>query len=421
MNARRTSAWYRAAQVLVAGLIVGFACADEIHVLWSMRKHPDATVIPVFLAVFLGAWIGTVIAHELGHLVGALLMGLRVGHIRLLPGGRGARGLAHVNVVPRPGAVAMPARIAVMALAGPAANIGIAVFFRQLADRHGVSAEQHGLLLLPVILGLGVGAGNLVPLHARGRPSDGWQVFAWLLRRGGTRRNSMKDEARLKEYLAEIQRGGVPDLSGLRAIADYGEGTTDVAAATVLMAATMRAGIAEFTADIPRFVRAARNPRMRPETAASMGGRVAWVQGLEVLRRLIGRTAVDPERVAEIAALAEFAYGKDRSSAIARCALGLIRLLQNRPAEARGLLVGADDDARTDKERADLLAVRALVEVTLGDFAQSRRLIEAARRLGVDPAIRLPLIEAALAGAEKRRAAQQDAATESVRTDAAEA
>ncbi|WP_194925517.1 hypothetical protein [Catenulispora pinisilvae] len=66
--------------------------------------------------------------------------------------------------------------------------------------------------------------------------------------------------------------------------------------------------------------------------------------------------------MAEIAALAEYAYAKDRSNSVARCALGLIRLARNRAGEARGLLVGAGADAGSEQERADILTVRALAE-----------------------------------------------------------
>ena len=419
---RRSSRWSRVAQMSTTALILVLFVADETQMLRSARPVPGPAFILVFCAVAISVWLAAIVLHEVGHLVAALVMVLPVQSVRLLPGRRRSGKPAQVRVAPNPAAAALPIRMAVMALGGPGGNLGIAALFRQLADRPGIGAEQHGLLLLPVITGLGIGAGNLIPLRSRGHRSDGMQAFAWLTRPTRNRealvmKRSAAAAGRLAAYGAEVQRGGVPDLAGLREIADEtGEGNeaNARAAAVLLMAASMRAGTAEFTADIPRFVRAVRDPGLRPETAAAMGGRVAWVQGLDLLRQFVGRRESAPEKAAEIAALAEYAYAKDRSNSVARCALGLIRLAQNRAGEARDLLVGADADAGTEKERADILAVRALVEFSLGDYAQSRRLIAAVRRLGTTPAIQLPLIEILLENGEKRRAAEATAAPDMV-------
>lgn len=89
-----------------------------------------------------------------------------------------------------------------------------------------------------------------------------------------------------------------------------------------------------------------------------------------------------------------------------RRALALIRIVQDRAAQARDLLVGLDDGAWSGHARSNVFAVRALAEVRLGDVAQSRRLIQAARRIDGDVSALLPLAEAALKQAEAQRAAQ---------------
>jgi len=111
--------------------------------------------------------------------------------------------------------------------------------------------------------------------------------------------------------------------------------------------------------------------------------------------------AVEP-----IAEIAEYAYARAPERVEARISLALVRVFQDRPADARKLLVGVDDPATRSRARVNAYAVRAIAEVELGDVAQARRLIDAASHLDATSTL-LPLAVAVVERAERTAPAPQ--------------
>ncbi|MBO0867390.1 MAG: GNAT family N-acetyltransferase [Micromonosporaceae bacterium] len=87
------------------------------------------------------------------------------------------------------------------------------------------------------------------------------------------------------------------------------------------------------------------------------------------------------KEVATLARLAEAASAADPSTLAASCALGLTRLMQNRPKEAKATLEATTTTGAGDTAVAVTHAVRGMVEKELGDAAAARRLADAATRL----------------------------------------
>jgi hypothetical protein len=105
-----------------------------------------------------------------------------------------------------------------------------------------------------------------------------------------------------------------------------------------------------------------------------------------------------------IAELAELGYRADEDSIPARSSLGLARLIQDRPEEARAAVFRITIVPLLTPDHALALAVRGFAEIELGDIAQARRLARAAARVGADQVLTRALLQ-------RLRMAPQDALT----------
>lgn len=118
-----------------------------------------------------------------------------------------------------------------------------------------------------------------------------------------------------------------------------------------------------------------------PRLRSTGVGALAVTLGTDLVYRHDTRPDPASEQVATIARLAEAARAADPSTLAASCALGLARLMQKRPKEARATLEAATTTGAGDTAIAVTFAVRGMVEKELGDAAVARRLAETATRL----------------------------------------
>jgi hypothetical protein len=132
--------------------------------------------------------------------------------------------------------------------------------------------------------------------------------------------------------------------------------------------------------EVGNFAARAEPPlNLRSSAAVTMAYVLIWLY----LKELAGSPA-DPTspQMVQLVALAEQAWRLQPEKQVTRNALGLARLLQNRPADTRALLMNmADNGEAIDEEvRSDADAIRGLAECELGDLAQAQRLLASARR-----------------------------------------
>jgi hypothetical protein len=131
-------------------------------------------------------------------------------------------------------------------------------------------------------------------------------------------------------------------------------------------------------AALPRLVEAASDPRTQPGVA----GRLA------LIIRYTGDTLpttppeLQPAQLAQLVALTEKVFSQSPEAPQTRVALGIARILQDRPWDTRSLLVNLNISQAPTEHQAIAYAVRALAEIEIGDdLDQARRLVTAANRL----------------------------------------
>lgn len=414
-----------ARSLLSLGLSVA---ALVLAILWgvdaaSLLPIPSAAVVPSAARLFatmvplLPLWVGflagsalSVVPHELAHFAAAKSLGLPVLGVaigRMTFGGTSPRtgALGHVHVdVRRAGRTALPIRMAVFALAGPAGGLA----FAGLA----ALAAADGTLPMPVrLLSGGVVASvvavqlfNLVPGTSRGGdPNDGALAIRWGLRAG--HQLELVELAReVQAYALEVSPSatGDTDLSEEmfeRVRVGLADPRPEIAVVAAHRLLVWLFGAIELPSEERERARSefARRARViapelvgfasRPEPAVDL--RLSALRLLthvlirQYLRDSAGRPA-DPEspEVLQIARAAEVEWRLRPEAQLTRNHLGLARLLQHRPAEARTLLLhSADLDPAADEGvLSDAEAIRGLAECYLGDVAQARRLLDASRR-----------------------------------------
>src|SRR5262249_32759379 len=102
----------------------------------------------------------------------------------------------------------------------------------------------------------------------------------------------------------------------------------------------------------------------------------------------VARTDPSSSRARWIAELAELGYRADEDSIPARSSLGLARLIQDRPEDARAAVFRVTIVSVLTRDHAHALAVRGF-----GDIAQARRLAVAAARVGADQILTRALLQ----------------------------
>ena len=134
--------------------------------------------------------------------------------------------------------------------------------------------------------------------------------------------------------------------------------------------------------DFDVLARFAARDDLSPAARASISGNYSLSLSLAHLSSLRACEQTDPHSptVQRIEQLAQLARAADRESLAGRAALGLVRVLQDRPAEAQTLLVDIDRTA-SPVSQSRAYAVRGIAEAELGDLSQAVSLGLVARKL----------------------------------------
>lgn len=369
-----------------AGAVIGVAAARANDRILAGRGMTSPEVAAVVAAALVG-FAGHTLIHELGHLVAAVLVrvpvvGMRVGplHIGDAPARPGLLGHVRVGLTDvRRGA---SARWALVCLAGPAVNAAVAFGTSRIAadDTHPPVVRLVAVILTAV--GAFHTAGNLIPyVSASGRVNDGFN-----LARAVFTPSRLRDALALRRDLTEL---------GLIPVSDGTPGAEEPATPEVLRRAVKdpRQAVALPAAwailrtpqrsDAPLVAAFVAREDIRPSERVSVAVNYAfWL----VMAHLRDPKTPEPDAhsddLAWAARISELAIAADADALPGRTALAFARLAQDRPAEARDLLLGRADPDPKVQAWAD--AVRAIAEVDLGDRAQAARLVASAQYADAD-------------------------------------
>jgi len=343
-----------------------------------------------------------ILAHEVGHLTTAFLLRLPVtefsaGGDQWTPGrtwGRvtvrlGLGGTVHrIRTAPMPDGRLLPIRMVAMIVSGPVANLALAAVAVLVSRRAGLPIAGRAALLEGAVVGALIGLGNLVPYRpGPGRLSDGANALHWILRPGRSRGAVAKnrDIDRVRAHQQAYAAGRPVDRDELRTLMESADPAVAGLAALVLTGVDTRLGDAELFADAARLRAVALAPGTDRTVTVRILSPLVWVLIGEIFREVAGRPLdaegkrePDPALVADGVQLAEAGFAADPGEVPMRSALALLRILQDRPAAARDLVLKADLADAQPAARVGALSVRAIAECELGDLAQARRLVEAA-------------------------------------------
>ncbi|MCZ7424776.1 hypothetical protein O7607_03425 [Micromonospora sp. WMMA1949] len=319
-------------------------------------------------------WLHLVL-HECGHLVAAKLLRLPVVAVRVAPF-NGWRN--EVSVRPSPSTMALPLRMVLFYAGGPLANLCAATALVVVSTSTGTALTRL-TLLGAAFVGALLGLTNLLP--GRSTCSDGQNLLRWLrapaaardgLRAGYYQEEVVRAVRAVARVGGDVHRLGIQARSGddpLLALAAYQQR---------LMAAPTRS--AELVTEAERLAALARAGRTDPAAAAAIGQVLSVQFGLWYLyAAVVAGAPVARRDVREISELARIAVRPQPGALSARIVTGLAHLLDQRPGDARQLLL----DVRPDAEPRDLCAValllRAAAESYLGNHADADHLLRAAR------------------------------------------
>ncbi|WP_433552861.1 hypothetical protein ACQP08_05485 [Micromonospora zamorensis] len=319
----------------------------------------------------LACWLHLIL-HECGHLVVAKLLRLQVISVRIAPF-NGWRN--EVSVRPAPSTTALPLRMVLFYLGGPLANLctaAVLVALTTLTSTPMTRVALIGTALFAVLLGLI----NLIPPSSP--HSDGRNLLRWLLRPTATTAALLG-----AYYQEEISR----TLRTIEVDAGRpGDQVLDGNDPRVVLAAFHRRwstghghSVPELMADAERLAALARADRTDPLTAAAIGQVLSVQFGLWYLyAAVVNRSPVAHQEVLEIWELAQLGCHGQPHRVPARVAMSLAQLLNERPEQARSLLL----DIRPGVDPPDLCSVafllRAIAECQLGNHAEADALVRAA-------------------------------------------
>ncbi|MGX1617673.1 hypothetical protein ACWIF8_27645 [Micromonospora chalcea] len=322
----------------------------------------------------LSLWLHLVL-HECGHLVVAKLLGLPVIAVRIAPF-NGWRN--EVSVRPSPSMTALPLRMVLFYLGGPLTNLCAAAALVVASASTG-TALTRSALLGAAFVGALLGVANLVP--GRSTRSDGHNLLRWLrapaAARDGLRAGYYQEEV-VRALRAVARAGGDVHRVGIQA--RPGSDPLLALAAYQQRLSTAHMQPAELVEEAERLAALARAGSTDPAAAAAIGQMLSVQFGLWYLyAAVVTGSPVARREVREISELAGIAARTQPRVFSTRIAMSLAHLLNQRPEDARSLLL----DVRPGTEPADLCAValllRAAAESYLGNQADADHLLRAAR------------------------------------------
>ncbi|MFI6259212.1 hypothetical protein ACIBCL_24350 [Micromonospora zamorensis] len=313
------------------------------------------------------------VLHECGHLVAAKLLRLEVVAVRIAPftGWRN-----HVSVRPAPSSTALPLRMVLFYLSGPVVNLCTATVLGAATALTSTPVTRFALLSAALLAAL-LGLANLVPSPH----SDGRNLLPWLSAPTAT-----SAALRAAYYQEEINRTLRTISHGEADDGHLGDPVRDGNDTRLALAAFQRRwstgharSATDFVADAERLAALARADSTDPVTAAAIGQALSIQFGLWYLyAAVVTRSPVDHREVVEIWELAQLGFQVQPHRLAARVAMSLAYLLNQRPEQARSLLL----DVRAGVDPPDLCSVafllRAIAECHLGNHADADTHIRAA-------------------------------------------
>lgn len=343
-----------------------------------------------------------VVVHELGHLLAAQALRLRIVGFRIwrlmLGSGRTVAGSSgHVRVDLSGVRRWVPARMILLLLAGPAANLVAAAATAALVADRSASWGLRAVAVGFTVAGLLTAVMNLLPRRPTDElETDGLKALRWAFQpaRAEARVALVTAPDRMRTVVAAPGTGRRP-REQLRSAVEDPRPEVALAAMSELLGSRTRYddgwqdvdAVAAFAArrDLPR------------ETRATVSGNYAVSLGLAHLGSMPTGETSDPgsPTVRRIEDLAGLALTADPESLPARTAYGLVRVIQDRPEAARGALTDIASDA-APAVRARAYAVRGLAELDLGDRDRAIGLGTIARDLAPTEAL-VRLLDAVLA------------------------
>ncbi|MFF0369913.1 hypothetical protein [Micromonospora sp. NPDC005087] len=321
-------------------------------------------------------WVHLVL-HECGHLVMAKLLRLPVIAVRIAPFG-GWRN--EVSVRPAPSATALPLRMVLFYLGGPMANLCSAAVLCAAAALTSTALTRLALFGAALFAAL-LGVVNLIP--GTSPRSDGRNLLRWLLAPTATlaalRAGYYQEE--VSSTLRTIARGQVDDDRLGDPARDGNDPRLALAAVHRRWSTGHTQSTADLIADAERLAALARADRTDPMTAAAIGQVLTVQFGLWYLyAAVVNESPVQHPEVVEIAELAQLAFHVQPHMLSARVAMSLAHLLNQRPEQARSLLLDIRPSVDPPNLCSVALLLRAIAECYLGNHADADALTRAAGR-----------------------------------------
>jgi hypothetical protein len=290
--------------------------------------------------------------------------------------------------------------MSLLALAGPGANVAVAVAAATtvIANR----SASTGLRTMAVgvtVAGLYFAIANLVPrTPTSDHETDGRMALRWIFRPADAR-------ARMVVEMSRARQGVVPLLCGtetmqqrrLDLLSGVEDRSPEVAVAAMADLLRWRPRWDDGWQDFDVVARFAVRSDLSADVRAKVSGQYSLSLALAHLVTVGPGEPTDPDspNVRRMALLAELALEAHRESLPARTAVGLVRIIQDRPAEARAVLRDVASNA-SPAVQARAHAVRGIAETVLGDLDQARGMATLARRTSPDDAL-VKLLDAFLA------------------------
>jgi hypothetical protein len=362
-------------------------------------------------AWFWGSLLGLIIAvvpnllvHEAGHFLAATALRLEVLGVRLwhlqLGSGRHIPGTAgHVRIALARAGRRVPLRMILSLLAGPAANLALAAVAAIVAAEGSVSVWGRAGCVGVSVSGVSSAIGNLIPQRRTpGHANDGRQVLDWALHRQAAReRVALADDV---ADLREVDPAGPPQVLAAhddRVRAAVADPRAAVATAAMLELVKRQAPTRDMWADadlVATFVARTDIPAaVRATLGSTCSLRLSWDYVTSLGEG--ERTDPDSPQVERIDRLTRAVLAADDAALTARTALGLLRVFQDRPAEALHALT--DIDPLVDPvARSRAHAVRGIAEAELGEIGAAVTSRRTARRLAPNEPF-VALLDAVLA------------------------